>query len=150
MKTNTIIVSVVSVILVIIIILTAYFIITERNKPEKGDKIIISQYTFPQQKATLLKQIEITDPQEIMEFERLYNGLVAPEKEVYPAILDEVIIEFEDGTRVYVELDRDNYCFIAKNAGVDENGKVILEDGKVVIITEEFLTYVKNLLAESE
>jgi len=128
MKTNTIIITVVAVILVIIIALTAYFITTEKaGEPKKGDKIIITQYEFPEGKATVVKEIELTDKTKILEFEKAFEGLVPPEKEDRPpAILDEVIIEFGDGTRVYVELSRNNYCFSAKKVGEDEQRKTCI------------------------
>ena len=114
------------------------------KKPEVSVRI----YSYPKQVADLLKEVIITDENEIQNARNIIDNLVIPPDLVYPAIRDNVIIDFGDGEKVYIEPGYHEY----KGELYEHRGEIYCyiryssEHGELALISPELREWINNKL----
>jgi len=138
MKNNTIYMIAVIIVVVVIIAVTMYATINgEKNEKDNIiDKAVILIFDYDSNPADV-EELEITDKEEIAKLKRIYSELPSPEQEINIDIRDDIIIEFDNGNKIYIDLNDEVYCYIEDA----ETGEV-----RLVFITRELFEYLKDII----
>ena len=125
------------VIVLIVLAVAMYFGFVSKSEEEGIElkKVTIELHDYSKEN-DLVKRVTITDKNDLKKLNSYYKNIAKPSEPLSVAILNEGILTFEDGTKIYVAFDMPEYCYVAEFNGSDEHFAGNAPEGFISFIQE--------------
>lgn len=138
MKSDKTIITIIAVLVAILIVLIVIFVVREITDRNLEKLVLISLWDYNKSPAEE-KVIEITDKKDIKKLRKMYKELGEPDEELNLALDDDVIIKFENGDEIRIQIGEEEYCYVQKSGE---------EKIKLMLLTSELVEYVKGIVEQ--